>query len=90
MSTGNRSRLMALLLAVLAIAAALRFLAKHGREFASDRSLPNIVLITADNLGWKDLGCCGNPDVSTPNIDRLAREGVRFSNAFVVASSCSS
>ncbi len=90
MSTVNRSRLMVLLLAVLAVAAALRFLAKHGREFASDRSLPNIVLITADDLGWKDLGCCGNPDVSTPNIDRLAREGVRFSNAFVVASSCSS
>jgi arylsulfatase A-like enzyme len=81
---------MALLLAVLAIAAALRFMAKHGRELASDHSLPNIVLITADDLGWKDLGCCGNPDVSTPNIDRLAREGVRFSNAFVVASSCSS
>jgi arylsulfatase A-like enzyme len=89
MSTGARSTLVALLLAVLAIAAALRFLAKPGSEPASERSLPNIILITADDLGWKELGCCGNPDVSTPNIDRLAREGVRFTNAFVVASSCS-
>jgi arylsulfatase A-like enzyme len=90
MSTRKRSRFVTLLLAVLAIAAALRLIATHDGDLASDRSLPNIVLITADDLGWKDLGCCGNPDISTPHIDRLAREGVRFSNAFVVAPSCSS
>jgi len=49
-----------------------------------------ILLITADDLGWKDLGCYGNDEIRTPNIDRLAAEGVRFDNAFVTASSCSS
>lgn len=53
-----------------------------------DAQLPNIVLITADDLGWKDLGCCGNGQIRTPHIDRLAHEGVRFTNAFGVASSC--
>lgn len=57
--------------------------------FTADPGLPNIVLITADDLGWKELGCFGNGDVKTPNIDRLARGGVRFINAFVAASSCS-
>lgn len=50
---------------------------------------PNIILMIADNLGWKDLGCCGNTDVKTPFIDRMAKEGVLFSNAFVTAPSCS-
>ena len=51
---------------------------------------PNVILITADDLGWKDLNCRGNPGITTPHIDRLAAEGVMFQNAFVVASSCSS
>jgi arylsulfatase A-like enzyme len=59
------------------------------RAFASDGSRPNIVLLVADDLGWHDLGCYGDKQVSTPNIDRLAGEGVRFTNAFVSASSCS-
>ncbi len=41
---------------------------------------PNIVLILADDLGWTDLGCQGSRYYETPNIDRLAREGVRFTN----------
>ncbi len=51
---------------------------------------PNVILITADDLGWKDLSCCGRPGITTPHIDRLAAEGVMFQNAFVAASSCSS
>jgi uncharacterized sulfatase len=39
---------------------------------------PNIVIILADDLGWADLGCYGNRFNETPNIDRLAREGMRF------------
>jgi len=50
---------------------------------------PNVVLITADDLGWRDLSSYGNRDNETPNIDRLADEGAKFENAFVVASSCS-
>ncbi len=42
---------------------------------------PNIVLIYADDLGWGDIGCNGSPTISTPNIDRAASEGLRFTNA---------
>jgi len=50
---------------------------------------PNIVLITADDLGWRDLGCFGDEQVQTPNLDALCEKGIRFTNAFVTASSCS-
>ncbi len=50
---------------------------------------PNIALIIADDLNWDDLGCYGNGDIKTPNIDQLARSGIRFRNAYVTASSCS-
>ncbi len=58
------------------------------RKYSKDKNKPNIILITADDLGWKDISCYGNLDVKTPHIDRLAREGVKFQNAFVVTSSC--
>ena len=41
---------------------------------------PNIVFIMADDLGWTDLGCFGSHYYETPHIDRLARQGVRFTN----------
>lgn len=50
---------------------------------------PNIVLIIGDDIGADDIGCYGNREVKTPNIDRLAKEGVRFTNAYVTTSSCS-
>lgn len=50
---------------------------------------PNIVLIIADDLAWDDLGCYGHPHIQSPNIDKLAMEGMRFDNAFLTASSCS-
>ena len=50
---------------------------------------PNVVLMIADDMAWDDCGAFGNPKVGTPNIDKLAREGMRFDRAFVTASSCS-
>lgn len=50
---------------------------------------PNVVFIMTDNQGAWSLGCYGNPDIRTPNIDRLAAEGVRFSQAYCVNSVCS-
>ncbi len=57
---------------------------------AQDRGdQPNIVLIVADDLGYGELGCQGNPQIPTPHIDSIAREGVRFTNAYVTAPYCS-
>ena len=48
----------------------------------------NIVLIVTDDVGYGDIGAYGAPDVKTPNLDRLAREGVRFTD-FYAAPTCS-
>lgn len=50
---------------------------------------PNIVIVIADDVSWDDFGCTGNPDVQTPNIDRLASEGIRFNSVYLTTSSCS-
>jgi len=50
---------------------------------------PNVILFIADDVGWNDLGCYGNQQVSSPNIDRLAEKGLRFTNFYLTASSCS-
>lgn len=56
---------------------------------ADDPKRPNLVLIIADDMAWNDCGAYGNPKIRTPNIDKLAREGMRFDRAFVTCSSCS-
>jgi arylsulfatase B len=50
---------------------------------------PNIILLLADDLGYGELGCQGNADIPTPHIDKLAGEGIRFTNAYVTCSYCS-
>ncbi|MEO1824798.1 MAG: sulfatase [Roseibacillus sp.] len=50
---------------------------------------PNILFILIDDMGWMDLGCQGNPHLHTPNIDRFATEGVRFTDAYAPAPVCS-
>jgi len=49
---------------------------------------PNIVFILADDLGWADLSCYGRPDYKTPNIDRLASQGMKFTKAYSGAPVC--
>ncbi len=53
----------------------------------SDTEHPNIILFVADDHGRDALGCYGNPIVSTPNLDKLATEGVRFENAYCTSAS---
>ena len=53
---------------------------------ASDK--PNILLIYADDLGYGDVSCYGATEVRTPNIDRLAREGLRFTDGYASAATC--
>jgi len=51
--------------------------------------LPNFVFILVDDLGWSDVGCYGSDLHETPNIDRLAQQGMRFTDAYAAASVCS-
>jgi len=50
---------------------------------------PNIVFILADDLGWAELGCYGNTFNETPNLDMLAKQGMRFTDAYAAAPVCS-
>ncbi len=49
----------------------------------------NFLILIADDLGWGDAGFCGHPTIRTPNLDRLARDGMSFEQAFLTCSSCS-
>lgn len=74
-----RSRSLLLLVAVAGIlSSSLRLSAR-----------PNVVIFFADDLGWGELGCQGNPQIPTPHIDAIARDGVRFTNGYVAATYCS-
>ncbi|MEU0630200.1 sulfatase-like hydrolase/transferase [Streptomyces sp. NPDC005989] len=55
---------------------------KHSRR-------PNILFILGDDLGWADLSSYGSPNIHTPNLDRLGREGVRFTDAYSGSATCS-
>src|SRR5438128_1007907 len=50
---------------------------------------PNVVLILADDLGWTDLACFGSKLYETPNIDQLAREGMKFTQNYSACTVCS-
>ena len=56
---------------------------------AAAASRPNVVLIYADDLGYGDLGSFGGELIDTPNVDRLAREGMRFTNGYAACAVCS-
>ena len=60
-----------------------------GYSRTSNKNHPNIILIIADDVNWDDLGCYGNEKIKTPNLDKVANEGIRFDNVYLVASSCS-
>jgi arylsulfatase A len=59
------------------------------RAGGQNKDRPNVVFILADDLGRGQVGCYGNPFYETPNIDRLAREGVRFTDAYAACPVCS-
>src|SRR5688572_27251507 len=49
---------------------------------------PNVVVIYTDDVGWGDIGCYGASQVKTPNLDKLAANGVRFTDAHSTAATC--
>jgi len=59
------------------------------RGAAARAAKPNFVFILIDDLGWSDLGCYGSTYYETPNIDRLAKQGMRFTDAYAACPVCS-
>src|SRR5277367_451733 len=67
--------------------AALAAISSGTQAFAAS-SRPNIVFLYADDVGYGDLSCYGTQRVHTPNIDRLAQHGLRFTDAHCAAATC--
>jgi arylsulfatase A-like enzyme len=61
----------------------------QNREFSQIPKRPNIVFILMDDMGWMDLGCQGSAFYETPVLDQLAREGMRFTDAYAACPVCS-
>ena len=59
-----------------------------GQSLAAEPSRPNIIFILADDMGWGDLRCQGHPYAQTPNLDRLAGEGTRFTQCYATGVTC--
>ena len=59
-----------------------------GMTTLKNDSLPNVVIVYADDLGYGDISCYGATKIQTPNIDRLARQGLKFTNAYATSSTC--
>lgn len=72
---------------LLAAVAATMFGLFVAPAFATDR--PNFIVILCDDLGYGDLGCYGHPRIKTPNLDRLANEGMRLTDYYAAAPVCS-
>jgi len=60
---------------------------KAGQKAGADK--PNFVIIFADDQGYQDIGCFGSPSIKTANLDRMASEGMKFTDFYVAASVCS-
>ena len=76
-----------ILICVIATAASVEARAAYAAE-ALFSPRPNIVFIMADDLGYGDLGCYGQKEIRTPNIDRLAQDGIRFTQAYSGSTVC--
>ena len=70
------------------IIVALFILGHHARAMAAEPQRPNIIVIFADDQGYQDLGCFGAPRIKTPNIDELAKQGMRFTDFHSAATVC--
>ncbi|MEI6235684.1 MAG: sulfatase-like hydrolase/transferase [Planctomycetota bacterium] len=76
---------------LIALACGIVFSAAQTLTAADDAkpAKPNILFILTDDMGWGDLGCYGNTELATLNIDRLAKEGTRFTQFYVASPICS-
>ena len=56
---------------------------------AKEQDKPNIILVLVDDMGWMDLSCQGSDFYRTPNVDRLAKEGITYTNGYAACAVCS-
>lgn len=82
------TKIMCIRLLTLAILFAVFAVDTRGQEAPAREKTPNIILIMADDLGWKDLNCYGNEKLDTPNLDRLAQQGMLFTDAYAASPVC--
>ena len=86
----TRSRLIgALLCACVLLALAAGDSRSQQRAPSAASARPNVILIMTDDMGYADLGSYGGKDIKTPNLDRLARDGVRLTDAYANGVLCS-
>ena len=73
---------------VIAAPASMQERAQRSAQERTKQSRPNVVLIITDDVGYGDLGSYGAPDVKTPNLDKLAREGIRLTDFYANGATC--
>ena len=56
---------------------------------AREQEKPNIIIVLVDDMGWMDLSCQGSDFYRTPNVDRLAKEGITYTNGYAACAVCS-
>ncbi len=78
----NKMKIGKILLTIIALVGLMR-------STQADKAKINVVFFLIDDLGWRDLGCYGSDYYQTPHIDRLAKEGVRFTDAYAACTVCS-
>src|SRR5580692_4014767 len=88
MSPWNRRLTRRQTLASLAVAPFAFLSGTRDEKAQQTAAKPNILFIMADDLGFADLSCYGRPDYKTPNIDRLAAQGIRFTQAYANSAVC--
>ena len=59
-------------------------------QLTGKQTKPNIIFIMVDDMGYHDLGCYGSKTIITPNIDRMAKEGIRFTDCYSGDTVCAS
>ncbi|MEQ8786034.1 MAG: sulfatase-like hydrolase/transferase [Pirellulaceae bacterium] len=85
----TRSSVLCLLGLVVSVSLAPAVRSVHANDHAKEESKrPNILLIVSDDQGYHDLGCYGSQGIKTPNLDRIARGGVKLTNFYVAWSAC--
>ena len=74
---------------VLSLFIMLGYGCRSTQDDSDTQKLPNVIIILADDLGYSDLSCFGSETIKTPNLDKLASEGIKFTNFWTSSNVCS-